>query len=33
MHVHLKHLEALKYHKELNRFFSLIKARLIRKQA
>lgn len=32
MHVHLKHLQALKYNEELNRFFPLIKARLITKQ-
>ena len=28
MHVNLKHLQALKYHKELDRFFPLIQARL-----
>lgn len=31
-HVDLKHLQALKYHKELDRFFPLIQARLNEKQ-
>ena len=32
MHVNLKHLQALKYHKELDRFFPLIQAHLNEKQ-